>query len=85
MDGLSCYLNEPLQWAVDVILDQIDDIHSCNKVVVGRIVESSYEFISQSFAELGLTPPSRSNLFLVVVEQIEAKRYVRLVYSSCAK
>ena len=81
MDGLNDYLNDPFSWAVDVILDQIDDVHRCSKTEIVALVDSSLDFIEQSFFDYDLTPPSREALTSCVTEQIENRKYIRLVHN----
>lgn len=85
MDGLNDYLHDPFQWAVDVIFEQITDVHRCSNAGIHALVESSYDFIEQSFSDLELSPPSQEALTSKVIEQVESQKYARLASTSPSK
>ena len=82
MDGLNDYLHDPLSWAIEVILDDIDDVQRCSETEINDSVDSSYDFIKQSFSDNELAPPSREALTYRVTEQIENQKYIKLVHTS---
>lgn len=64
MDGLNEYKDNPIGWAVDVILDHISEEQhgKMSLAELEKIVDDCYEFIEGCFLEEGMDCPKKAEL-----------------------
>ena len=68
-DGIDSYKGFEMDWAIGTIIENAESAGLSNFASVEEMVEATYEFISKSFEEESLSPPSISEL----IEQVSAK------------
>ncbi len=72
MDGLDDYLDSPISWAKDVILEveSYYDHDLTNEETLRKVIEDNYDFIQATFEEQQLPVPSETEIFKEVKKDI---------------